>query len=299
MSSHSFIHRSVFCQSVTRGELDAIQIQHPKCSATLLLQGAQLLEFIPSTADRNLLWLSPDAEYKQGKSIRGGIPVCWPWFGAAEKNPTQVSDAVRKPIAHGFARNLNWTLAELKESCHQVEVVLTLSSNETTHQYWPYEFELQAHFIFADQLTVELVTTNKDAKAFHISQALHTYLPTQDIKQTQVNGFSGLNYIDALDSWCEKNQTGTIQFKAETDRLYQAPENILAITPNHQTLLESKDSASAVVWNPWIKKSQGLSQFADDAYQRMFCIETANVLWDIKEIEPDASQTLTLTLSDA
>ena len=299
MSSHSFIHRSVFCQSVTRGELDAIQIQHPKCSATLLLQGAQLLEFIPSSTNRNLLWLSPDAEYKPGKSIRGGIPVCWPWFGAVEKNPAQVSDSVKKPIAHGFARNLNWQLAELKESCHQVEIVLALSSNETTHQYWPYEFELQARFIFAEQLTLELVTTNKDAIAFNISQALHTYLPTQDIKQTQVIGFSGLKYIDALDSWCEKTQTSAIQFKAETDRLYQAPQNILAISPDNKVLLQTENSTSAVVWNPWIKKSQGLSQFADDAYQRMFCIETANVLWDIKEIKAGASQTLTLTLSDA
>ena len=299
MSSHSFIHRSLFCQSVIRGELEAIQIQHPKCSATLLLQGAQLLEFIPSSTNRNLLWLSPDAEYKQGKSIRGGIPVCWPWFGAVEKNPAQVSDAVIKPIAHGFARNLNWQLTELKESCHQVEIVLALSSNETTRQYWRYEFELQARFIFAEQLTIDLITTNKDAKAFHISQALHTYLPTQDIKQTQITGFSGLKYIDALHNWSEKTQTGAIQFKAETDRLYQAAENILAITPNNQTLLESKNSTSAVVWNPWVKKSQGLSQFVDDAYQRMFCIETANVLWDIKAINPDASQTLTLKLSDA
>ena len=299
MSPQPLIQNSVFCQSVQLDELEAIQVKHPKCDATLLLQGAQLIEFSPADTKRNLLWLSPDAEYKQGKSIRGGIPVCWPWFGAAEKNPPQVADSVTNPIAHGFARNLNWQLAELKESCHQVEIVLSLYSDETTRQYWPFEFELQARFTFAEQLTLELITSNKDSKTFNISQALHTYLPTQDIEQTQVNGFSGLKYIDALDGWREKTQAGAIQFKAETDRLYQAPESILAICPDNKVLLQTENSTSAVVWNPWIKKSQGLSQFADDAYQRMFCIETANVLWDAKQIKASAAQTLTLKLSDA
>lgn len=299
MPAQSLLQHSVFCQLIQLDELEGIEIQHPKCSATLLLQGAQLTEFRPNNTNRNLLWLSPDTEYKQGKSVRGGIPICWPWFGAANMNPKPVSESVQKPTAHGFARNLNWQLTELKESCHQIEIVLALSSDEATLQYWPYEFKLQARFIFAEQLTVELITTNNDAKAFNISQALHTYLPTTDIKRTQINGFSGLKYVDALDGWREKTQTGAIQFKAETDRLYHAPENILAICPNNKVLLQSENSTSAVVWNPWVKKSQGLSQFADDAYQRMFCIETANVLWDTKEIQPDTSQTLTLELSDA
>lgn len=297
----------IFCKSIQRGELETIQISHPLFNATLLLQGAQLIEFSPKNNQfENLLWLSDSAEYKQGHSIRGGIPICWPWFGNLEKNPVNIQQQVtdiHSTSAHGFARNLNWSINSIQESCQQVQIELTLQTSEQSKAIWPSDFKLTARFTFSHSLEVELITTNLDQTAINISQALHTYLPTQDINNTYIHNAHDTRYIDALDNWKEKRHSGRIGFSQETDRLYffsklntQKGYELRVESPNQQLLLKNENSASAVIWNPWIEKSKRLSQFASDDYQRMFCIETANVLSDSKQVQKGESEKLKLVL---
>ena len=125
----------VFCNANKRGELDVIEVSHPFFKAALLLQGAQLLSFQP-TDQQGWIWLSEQAEYKRGTSVRGGIPICWPWFGDADKNPKAVQDMIgtEKPPAHGFARTQDWTLTKIREDCHQVE--LSLQLEVTASELW-------------------------------------------------------------------------------------------------------------------------------------------------------------------
>lgn len=300
----------IFCQQTQLGELEILKVDHPLFKARILLQGAQLIEFSPEKNNfENLVWLSPSAEYKQGQSIRGGIPICWPWFGNLDKNPPAIQQQVKargKTKAHGFARNKNWQVKSINESCQQVVIELQLNSDEESQTLWPYEFELTVRFTFSQQLKVELITTNNDQHPFSISQALHTYLPTEDINRSYIHHAHNTFYVDALDQWKKKNQHGRIAFTQETDRLYFFKQHkeadkdeftLRAETPNQQLLLQNKNSRSAVIWNPWIKKSKRLSQFDNNDYQAMFCIETANVLEDIKTIEAKNSTCLTLELS--
>tara|TARA_R110001583_G_scaffold14481_1_gene60394 strand:+ start:35 stop:946 length:912 start_codon:yes stop_codon:yes gene_type:complete len=296
----------VFCQQIHIGQLEAIKIEHPIFSATLLLQGAQLIEFTPIDRTNNLLWLSDTAEYIKGKPLRGGIPICWPWFGNLDQNPEAIQHQIREPAnAHGFVRSLPWQVVSINESCHQVDIVLALTSNEKSKAFWPFEFTLEAHFSFSKKLEVELTTTNTGSKAFAISQALHTYLPTTDITKTYIHNAHKARYIDALDNWKEKTQTGRIGFSEETDRLYffttkpnAVPQYQLRVeSPKQQLLLKNTQSQSVVIWNPWINKSKQLSQFQPEDYQRMLCIETANVMTDHKVLAPNQKQSLTLELS--
>ena len=300
----------IFCQQVKIDQLEAIKIEHPLFSATLLLQGAQLIEFTPSNSTKNLLWLSDNVEYKKGKPLRGGIPICWPWFGNVDKNPAEIqhqiinSEKDNTPSAHGFVRSIPWQVTSIQESCHHVEITLALSSNAESKALWPFEFNLEARFVFSNKLEVELTTTNTSNKAFAISQALHTYLPTQDIRKTYIHNAHNSTYIDALDSWKEKTQTGRIGFSEETDRLYFFPAKAKNNTqyelriesPGQQLVLKNTQSQSAVIWNPWINKSKQLSQFKADDYQYMYCIETANVMSDYVVLEPNQKQSLTLEL---
>jgi len=281
----------VFCQQTQIDQLEAIKIEHPLFSATLLLQGAQLIEFTPSNEANNLLWLSDTVEYKQGKPLRGGIPICWPWFGNLDQNPAAIQKQVQylgSASAHGFARSQPWQIKYIKEDCQFVEVILILTSNPETKALWPFDFELEATFRFSKTLKLTLTTTNIGNESFSISQALHSYLPTADIKRSYIHDTHNTTYIDALDGWKEKKQTGRVSFSAETDRLYFFTNNYYSLkleTPNQTLLIHNGNSQSAVIWNPWNEKSKRLSQFSPQDFHHMLCIETANVVSDIKKID--------------
>jgi glucose-6-phosphate 1-epimerase len=305
----------VFCQQVQINQLEAIKIEHPLFSATLLLQGAQLIEFTPRDRANNLLWLSDTAEYIKGQPLRGGIPICWPWFGHLAKNPAAIQNQIQADhnthtaTAHGFVRSIPWQVISICEHNHQVEVVLGLISDDDSKILWPFEFKLEAHFIFSKKLEVKLTTNNTGNKVFAISQALHTYLPTKDITKTYIHNAHNTRYIDALDNWKEKTQSGKIGFSEETDRLYffpaepsrkphDTPQYELRVeSPAQHLVLKNSHSQSAIIWNPWINKSKQLSQFQPQDYRRMLCIETANVMSDYQILEPHQKHSLKLELS--
>ena len=305
----------IFCQMLKIDQLEAIKVEHPLFSATLLLQGAQLIEFTPNSRPKNsgrqnnLLWLSDSVEYKQGKPLRGGIPICWPWFGNLDKNPNVIQDQVKPEAqagAHGFVRSMPWQIHSIIENCGDVEITLELDNTPESKKLWPYEFNLKARFVFSKTLKLELITTNTGTESFAISQALHTYLPTSDITKTYIHDAHSSLYIDALDNWKEKKQVGRIGFNEETDRLYFFTKNdkenaeyqLRVESPDLQLTLNNFNSQSAVIWNPWIDKSTRLSQFSPADFNKMYCIETANVMSDHKIVEPQQQQRLSFELSE-
>lgn len=290
------LSHAAFCSRQTRDQLEVLVINHPLFDAEIVLQGAQLIRFNPKGQD-NWFWLSDKIAYHTGKALRGGIPICWPWFGNADKNPEAVKNNILQKDAHGFARSLLWQISAIHESAHQVSVELNLRSNAVTHTYWPHEFLLRAEFIFGKDCQVSLHTHNTCNKTFAFSQALHSYFPTADIQQTRLQGFADTAYIDTLDGWQEKTQQGDIQFAQETDRIYLSHPQVTLKTPLYTRVLSSEHSHSSVVWNPWIEKSKRLGQFALDDYQRMFCVETANAFSDYKTLQPGDACCLSLKLS--
>ncbi|MDP2504437.1 D-hexose-6-phosphate mutarotase [Oceanobacter sp. 3_MG-2023] len=291
---------SAFCHFEQRGELPCIVIQHPGFSASLLPQGAQLLSFCP-TDDTSWIWLSPTAEYRQGVSLRGGIPICWPWFGNADKNPPEVRDAIagRQPPAHGFARTNRWTLSRLYEAADRIEIELTLPQSHCIQSVWQGNAELTARWIMTpDSLEMQLITTNTGRSTLAFSQALHTYLPTPDIHTTRIDGLAGHSYIDTMTGWQRKQQQGAVVFQGETDRIYlQQATPLRLVTPQRTLLIHSRGSHSTIVWNPWIEKAQRLSQFDDAAWQTMLCIETANAADDWVNLATGESHCLSMRLS--
>lgn len=294
----------VFCQQVKRGQLDCLAIRHPLFQADILLQGAQLIYFRPTDDPQPWLWLSRQAEYIPGQAVRGGIPVCWPWFGQADKNPAEVQQHINdisSASAHGFARQQIWQLKQLQEKCDQVRLTLELESQHS--EQWRGHARASLCFTLRrERLEVALTSHNLSDKTLHISQALHSYLPTGDIRNSYIRGLEQCAYRDALQlqdgDWRLCRQRGAVSFAAETDRIYFLPQArpVRLQTPARQWLLSSHGSRSCVVWNPWIDKSRRLSQFADDDYQRMLCIETANVMDDIICLPAGRQHTTTLTL---
>ena len=296
----ALLNQSIFITLARRDELDCLEIRHPQFSADLLLQGAQLIYFAPA-GDSNWLWLSETAGYKQGVSLRGGIPLCWPWFGNAQMNPEAVKARIFRPEtapAHGFVRSRPWHLTSLQETDSSVS--LSLAPDNTDDPQWQSSqpLTLSAGFVFCqDGISIRLTTHNHGPESVTFSQALHSYFPTSDIRQTAISGADGARYLDTLDGWSEQRQQGDIRFRGETDRIYSAAGPFTLSTPQYRRILQSDGSHSAVVWNPWEDKARCLSQFADDAYLRMFCVETANAAADAVTLNAGTSHSLQLRLS--
>ena len=290
----SLLTTAAFCTAKKIHELNIIDVNHPNFSARISLQGAQLLSFKP-TNKPDFLWLSETVEYKAGQSLRGGIPICWPWFGVVDKNIKEVKGAINSKAAHGFARTMQWQLHSLKESVHGVKLSLFLESNAETLKLWPFQFKLFAHFDFTHTVSISLETINTDTKSMCFTQALHSYFPTTDILATTIKGLNNISYTDALDQWQEKQQTGQVSFDQEVDRIYKSGGPFILSSPQQSLLLETQNSQSTVVWNPWINKSRTLSQFSHTDYLNMFCVENANALEDV--VKPKQSHQLIMKLS--
>lgn len=290
--------RSPFCKYVKKDELEAVEVTHPLFDATVVLQGAQLIYFAPKGED-NWLWLSKEASYKKGVPIRGGIPICWPWFGDAKRNPPSVVQCIddqAHDVAHGLARNQPWQLIGLVEHVDCVE--LEFSIEEKFSQFWCAQVKPFLNIqLYKDHVCVSLRNKNMGSEYASISQALHTYLPTSDISQSQINGLENKMYVDALNQWLCFKQLGALKFTSETDRVYRGTlPDIHLHTPDYDMNIQNTGSNSAVIWNPWINKAKRLSQFTDDGYKNMLCIETANVLDDHLKLAPNEEHTLGVTL---
>ena len=286
-----------FCRPGRLGELDTIHVDHPAFTATVLLQGAQLVSFAPR-GQSNWLWVSGEERYLRGKSVRGGVPVCWPWFGAVERNPEAVRRQIRTDLAHGFVRTGNWTLTRIEERVDAVSMTLSLETDSAAKRLWLGRARADLHFRFTGRdVSLTLVSLNQGAEPLSLTAALHSYFPTEDIGSVTLHGFEDAEYVDTLAGWRRCRQTGAVRFSGETDRIYFADRTLRLRTPGRTYILEPSGSGSAIVWNPWVEKARRLSHFGDAEWQRMFCVETANALDDSVTLAPGQSHSLGYRLS--
>ena len=271
-----------------QGNLTLVHIKNKHANAIISLYAGQVLSFKPVDQQADLLFLSEAAYFQEGKAIKGGVPVCWPWFGP---DPEDLGRA-----AHGFVRNRNWkvTSSQTLENGSN-RITLGLDSNDETLKIWPHAFALRIQITVGHSLDIRLSTTNKDHQAFDITQALHTYFRVGNITQTQVSGLEGLNYLDKVDNFASKTQDGQIQVSSEVDRIYTGvTENIIIndTALNRRIRIAAEGSNSAVVWNPWSDIAASMGDLLDEEYQSMLCVETSNAGPDIVSIAPGTTFSL-------
>nr|WP_320125773.1 D-hexose-6-phosphate mutarotase [uncultured Shewanella sp.] len=262
--------------------LDYVEVNTALCQARIFLQGAQIDYFQP-VGKPPLLWVSSADDYQPGNGIRGGVPVCWPWFGmSSEANFPQ----------HGFARTRIWALESVEMRNQLVDLRFSLKISEQDKIYWPHNTEVSVLFTLGDTLSISLVNTNLGDETVTLTQALHTYFPIEDIHQLKASGFSGSKYIEFAEGPYPQT-TDEVRFDRETDRVYTelCPVQLLH-TPQGIIEVSRENSQSAVLWNPWIEKSQRLGRFNPEDYLTMVCLEAANVLEDKVVLAPSETHSL-------
>ncbi|WP_045393558.1 D-hexose-6-phosphate mutarotase [Vibrio rotiferianus] len=257
---------TVLSDNVTIVEIDQVKVVrviHEKATAGIALHGGHVVSFTPA-GQEDLIWMSEKAIFDGKAALRGGIPVCWPWFGR-----------VAAP-AHGFARTAEWELVEHRENDNGVIVELALFPTEEIHDIWPHMFDARLVVEISDELKVTLKVMNIDDEEWTFSGALHTYLNVGDINQAQTTGM-GPEYIDSLKAGeiCKGGEV--LQLTDTIDRVYTQPEaQILVKDPvlGRTLSVENQGHNSAVLWNPWAEGAQGMGDMADNGYQTMMCVES-------------------------
>ena len=261
-----------------------ISSQH--ANALVSTYGGQVLSFTPSHADQDMLFVSDNAYFAPGKAIKGGAPICWPWFGPDPEGLGRAN--------HGIARNRQWEVrntALLSDGA--VEIVLGFSSDANTLDVWPHVFDLEIRITIGSDLEISLMTRNRGDEDFSITQALHTYFNVGDIEDVALRGLAGTVFIDSLADNTIKGQHGVLTIDREVDRVYLGVEKDLEIIDpslSRVITIKASGSNSAVIWNPWIDKAAAMGDMADDEYTRMVCVETGNLASD-EAIVPAGGET--------
>ncbi|HDZ55426.1 MAG TPA: D-hexose-6-phosphate mutarotase [Pseudomonas xinjiangensis] len=266
-----------------------LEITHPAVTARIALEGAHIVSCVP-TGQQPLLWMSPSDPEVPGRPLRGGIPICWPWFAGERDGP-----------AHGIARTSPWILKRTVSTQHQLRVVLELPQTEVTRRLPAESWSLEVEFVLGQSLIVCLTTVNTGDKPQVLSQALHSYLPVKDISDVQLWGLEGSSFVDQVTGIPDNTQQGAVTFEGEVDRIYYDHQSSIQLhdSSGNFIVIARDGSESVVVWNPWIDKSKTLSQFPADGYRTMVCVEAANAGPDARILEPGERHTLSTEIKRA
>jgi glucose-6-phosphate 1-epimerase len=251
--------------------LTFVEVVASEANARILLQGAQVLSWNPNN-EQPVLWLSPTAKYVLNKSARGGVPICWPWFGPYDNQADFP--------AHGVARTSLWQINNVEQRPNgEVRLVFSLPQTVQTGAYWPYDTPLQYSVTVGSSLELELITRNDSESAVVVGEALHTYFALSDVRKVQVSGLEGCEYLDKVnDGKCSK-QNSVIKIAGEVDRIYLNTDAECIIEDSdwqRRIHIQKHGSRSTVVWNPWIDKAAKLGDVGDEGYLHMLCVESAN-----------------------
>jgi glucose-6-phosphate 1-epimerase len=268
-------------------------VANSHATATIALQGAQVMTWAPRK-QAPVIWLSPVAKLAAGKSIRGGVPICWPWFGPHATDP--------KLPGHGFARTVPWEVVQtqaLRDG--STRLTFRIVQSEATKAQWPHASEAECVVTVGTQLAVGLSTRNTGSTPITIGDALHTYFQVSDVRRAAIHGLGSCPYLDKVDNGARKQQTGPVTIGAEVDRIYlDSAADCLIDDPGlrRRIRIAKSGSRSTVVWNPWIEKAAKMGDFGGPSgYLNMLCVESANAAEDVVSLAPGASHTLAVQYS--
>lgn len=259
----------------------AIEVKTAFSTATIALQGAHVMAWQPQ-GQKPVIWLSKAAKFAPGKSIRGGVPLCWPWFGPHATESTYPG--------HGFARTIPWLLLDVRQLPDgRVRLEFEPEMNDAARAQWPHASTVKYSVTIGQELVVGLATKNTGKTSFVLGQALHTYFEIGDINKLEIAGLAGCTFIDKVDGGKRKKQKGAVTFAGETDRVYLGTSGCCGIVDpalKRTLLITSTGSRSTVVWNPGKEKAAKMGDFGNKGEDRMVCVETANAADDIINLAP-------------
>jgi glucose-6-phosphate 1-epimerase len=275
------------------GRLPRIQITGSRADGEMYLHGAQVTSWKPAGNDE-ILFLSRKSHWQAGQAIRGGIPICFPWFRAKADDP--------KAPAHGFVRTKSWQIESIVDDEAGVVVSMSMESDEQTRRWWPAEFRLVYRVVFGPELNLELVCTNTGKTDLRFEEALHAYNRVANVANVRLQGLDRMHFLDNTDSNMEKVQHGDVKISSETDNAFLGTQNdVELIDPElrRHIRLRKTNSLTTVVWNPWREGAARLTDLGDGEWTQFLCVEASNILASSVSLAPGEEHRMTAVLSAA
>jgi glucose-6-phosphate 1-epimerase len=279
------------------GGLTLAKIATDAATAEIYLQGAHVARWQPASVEDPVLFMSAKSHFAAGKAIRGGVPLVFPWF--ADR-----TGGLSGP-AHGFARTLEWEVVAAERRAEGVALSFKLLPNQTTRDLGFDHFVLIYEVIVGEvivgaTLTLALEVENVGDSPLTFEEALHAYYSVSDVRQIEVSGLGDTDYLDRADNAKRKHQgVGAIRFAGETDQLHLNTRAAVTISDpewKRRIVIEKRGSESTVVWNPWIEKASRLTDFGDEEWPHMVCVEPANAAENAVTVAPGARHTMGMTV---
>jgi D-hexose-6-phosphate mutarotase len=274
--------------SAGHGKLPRLVITTPFSKAEIYLHGAHVAAFQKKN-EPPLLWMSKESLFVPGKAIRGGVPICFPWFGSRAGFP-----------AHGSARLTDWHLAATS-AAPDGRVTVRLRLPELGPEA-AYQGQVEYTVTVGETLTMELEVVNHSSEPLTFEECLHSYFTVGDIKAVSIRGLHGVHYMDHAGGGLTRktDDDDVIRFNSEVDRVYlDSTGTVEIVDPKLGRIIkvEKSGSASTVVWNPWVAKSKAMPDFGDEEYQGMVCVESGNVAVSKTTLAPGSANKLKVVLS--
>jgi D-hexose-6-phosphate mutarotase len=275
------------------GGLERLVLEAAEGEAAVFLHGGHVSHFQPK-GEKPLLWTSAESRFETGKPIRGGVPVCFPWFGPKAGAP----DA---PM-HGFARILPWAVKDvMRDDAGALRAILELTPQAAARGGFPHELGLELTVLASRSLRLELAVKNVDTAPARFEEALHSYFAVSDVRQTVIRGLEGVAYLDKTAAMARKpGEPGPLTISAETDRVYLDTTGTVTIDDpgwTRRIVVRKSGSATTVVWNPWIARAKAIPDFGDDEWPQMVCVETVNAGDASVTLAPQATHVMTATIA--
>jgi len=273
------------------GALARIDITSPLARGEMYMHGAHVTSWRPAGGEE-VLFLSSKSRWEEGQAIRGGIPICFPWFRGKADDP--------HAPAHGFVRTRSWQLGSIVETRAGITVSMSIESDEQTRQWWPAEFRLEYRATFGSELTLELICTNTGRTPLRLEEALHTYNRVADIHSVRLQGLDGTSFLDNTDANKEKMQLGNVTIASQTDNAFINTKNaidLLDTKMRRRIRLQKANSSTTVVWNPWQEGASRLRDLGEGEWTQFLCVEASNIIGGAVTLGPGQEHTMSAVLS--
>jgi D-hexose-6-phosphate mutarotase len=266
--------------------LPMLVVENALGRAVIALMGAHLMSFRPAGKEE-FFWISPRSPLTAGTPIRGGIPLCLPWFGPNAEGGPQ----------HGFARTQEWALVDAEALADgRSRVVLELRGDDSHCPQWPHAFLFQLAVTVGSELDLTMTVENLSEKAAPLSFAFHTYFAVPDVAQAKVQGLEGVTYIDKMDGFIRKQQQGAVQLTAATDNVYLDAPRVQTVQAGKAAYEIRSRASCAVVWNAW-NNDRNIADIGEGNHVGYLCVERGDVMDRALVLEPGMIYTAEMTLA--
>jgi len=275
------------------GGLPRVDITSPRAHGEMYVHGAHVTSWRPAGSEE-VLFLSTKSRWEEGQAIRGGIPICFPWFRGKADDP--------HAPAHGFARTRSWQLYSIVENHAGVAVTMFIESDEQTRRWWPGEFRLVHRVTFGSELKLDLVCINTGKIPLHFEEALHTYNRVTDVGTVRLHGLDGTRFLDNTFANQEETQLGDVTIASQTDNAFintQTDVDLLDPKMHRRIRLQKANSNTTVVWNPWQEGASGLRDLGEGEWKQFLCVEASNIIGAAVTLAPGQEHTMSAVLSVA